>query len=163
MTAQANTDNRHSRHDKGVLLMTRTVIDVPSYVGGEFRYDQANVAIIQDHHGQGVLRVHQLAQWQALAGVQSAARSYAAMQDVPVEDLLAVLRLTFEKFCPVETDYHPIVAATGTTVINYRPGDAGSVTRMTEPCACGRTTPVLLGIHRVEFKEEKFNFGCQAD
>lgn len=52
----------------------------------------------------------------------------------------------------------------GSTFLNYRTGDWGSLTQTNgHPCSCGRNTSVLKNLHRREHVHAKRIFGCQAD
>lgn len=71
--------------------------------------------------------------------------------------------LLFSKTGALSKENKPIVP-TGMIVLNYRSGDAGELIHLHgKKCKCGRNTPVLRNIHRFEYRESNFNFGCQAD
>lgn len=56
------------------------------------------------------------------------------------------------------------IVPTGSMIINYRTGDVGMLLHQGDPsCPCGRSTPVLFGVHRAEHVAAKALFGCQAD
>lgn len=52
----------------------------------------------------------------------------------------------------------------GTTYLNLRTGDAATpVQTGGKQCGCGRTSPVLSNVRRVEYADVKRFFGCQSD
>lgn len=52
----------------------------------------------------------------------------------------------------------------GSTLINFRTGDYATLVNTDgQQCACGRNTPVLVGIRRQEYRLAKIVGGCQAD
>jgi hypothetical protein len=54
------------------------------------------------------------------------------------------------------------VLPTGMIFLNYMTGDAARLTTDVA-CECGRNTPILHDIQRVEFNEGKARHGCQMD
>lgn len=55
------------------------------------------------------------------------------------------------------------IVPTGTTLLNYRTGDYAKMKQTNGySCECGRNTPVLYKIHRVEEKKGKLEMGCSA-
>ncbi len=56
------------------------------------------------------------------------------------------------------------IVPTGTVLINYLTGDSACLIHQNgKVCACGRNTPVLFGIKRVDDVEVKMIYGCQTD
>jgi phenylacetate-coenzyme A ligase PaaK-like adenylate-forming protein len=53
------------------------------------------------------------------------------------------------------------ILPTGMIFLNYMTGDAARLTRATR-CQCGRNTPVLYDIQRIEFSSGKSRHGCQV-
>lgn len=56
------------------------------------------------------------------------------------------------------------IIPTGTVLLNYSTGDYASLINTNgKVCECGRNTPILFNVHRVNHIESKAMFGCQAD
>ncbi|MFP4403920.1 MAG: hypothetical protein ACOC3Z_02230 [Nanoarchaeota archaeon] len=53
---------------------------------------------------------------------------------------------------------------TGTVLLNYRTGDYGYLkNQYGKKCECGRNTPILYNLHRIENLASKLKNGCQVD
>lgn len=56
------------------------------------------------------------------------------------------------------------IVPTGTVLLNYSTGDYATVINTNgKVCECGRNTPILFDVHRINYIESKAMFGCQAD
>lgn len=55
------------------------------------------------------------------------------------------------------------VYPSGMILINYMTGDAARLSKDGIKCKCGRNTPILYDVQRIEFHKGKQIFGCQID
>jgi len=56
------------------------------------------------------------------------------------------------------------IVPTGTFIINLRTGDSAVLKNVNgEQCNCGRNTPILTNLKRIEYIEVKADAGCQVD
>lgn len=56
------------------------------------------------------------------------------------------------------------IVPTGTYIINLRTGDSAVLKNINgEQCQCGRNTPILTDLKRIEYVEVKADAGCQVD